>query len=93
MEISINNIKGDASISISFNCGYAGSYTYNFTHNCGHESYAGLVAEAIDDQFQRHIKAIRQNAYAEGWDDKKKRRTRRTDFDWCPNAVRMERFN
>lgn len=93
MDFNINNDGSKVEIKITFRCGYAGDYIYTFSHNVGKTSCAGLVAEALENQFNNHIKRIRQAAYNEGWEDKKKRRTKRTDFDWCANQIKMERWD
>jgi len=93
MKFQINNKGNVVDITLTFRCGWAGDYTYHFTHNVEHASYAGLLAETLDEQFANHIKQIRQAAYKEGWEDKQKRRTKRTDFDWCPNTIKMPRYD
>jgi len=70
MKFQINNKGSVIDIALTFRCGWAGDYTYHFTHNVEHASYAGLLAETLDEQFASHIKLIRKAAYNEGWEGK-----------------------
>lgn len=93
MKFGIRNNGKSIEVKLTFRCGYAGNYIYTFEHNAGAKSHAGILAETIYEQFTDHIKQIRKAAYNEGWGDKTKRRTKRTDFDWCPNIINMKRYD
>lgn len=89
MKFNVYVDEEDVVISITFRCGLAGDYTYDFHHKTDSEAIAWSIAEDIDNQFFEHITKIREAAYIEGWEDKRKHKPPRTRFDWCPNLIKM----
>jgi len=89
VKIQIKQDKEIVTISVTFRSGWAGDYNYHFTNNCEQPSYAGLVAEQINDQFHNQIKLIRESAYNKGYTDGKGHKTKSTWFGDCFNHTRM----
>ena len=47
---------------------------FSCTFECSNEAYAGLLTEAMRNQLEKELKAIRQNEYEAGWKDKSTRK-------------------
>ena len=89
MKINIKQKDKAVTINVDFYCGFAGIYIYEFIHHMDRPSSAGLVAEAIQRQFEDHIEEIRRQAYEEGWKYKQQRKKKRTWFGTCFNRIKM----
>ena len=74
-------MKGNlVEIKVEFRSGYAGEYTWIFTHDTGNPAYSGLAAETLCEQFNSHMRQVRSEAYEKGWRDAKARRAKCTWF-------------
>jgi len=89
MKFNVKVDDAEVQLQVTFHCGYAGSYIYNFSHRMESKSSAGLVAQAVHNQFNDHIEAIRRDAYEQGWKDKRQKNRKRTWFGDCPNNRKM----
>jgi len=54
---------------------------FSFPFNCGQEWIARLLKETLCEQLESKVVRTRQEAYGQGWDDARKRRARKTQFD------------
>ncbi len=74
---------GAVVVVIEFHNGMAGNAVWKFSNNCGNRYYAGLAADALQNQFQDMLCAIRQDAYEDGYKDAKAKRKRKDCFSGC----------
>lgn len=89
MEVNINMDGNLAVIEVTFRSGAAGNYIYKFTNTCSQKSYAGLVVDAIQDQFNDHLADIRRNAYLEGYEHGRNHKRKYTWFGQCFNRKEL----
>lgn len=62
------NIKVDTSIG----------WHFNTTINCNSEPYAVLLRQNFADKMYNELQRIRQEAYMDGWNDKQKRKPKKS---------------
>ena len=89
MEIYIKQKGEDMLVDVHFEAGLAGKRYITLKYPTSDAAWAGLLAEAIEAQFDEHVNKIRKYAYEKGWQDKTKRNRKETFFDYCPNFIKF----
>lgn len=60
-------------------------WNYTETIVCSDEPYAILLRDNLANHMFRELQRVREEAYKQGWDDKQKRKPKRT---WWPGTWR-----
>jgi hypothetical protein len=81
---SIESDKALVTIRVNINRGVHSLYSFN--HSLGadnNDGLAELLVEHIQKMFADRVARIRNDAYNTGWNDHKKRNTKKTLFNEC----------
>ncbi len=83
MRASITRQGKQVALAVTVNIPFYDDRMFTLEWNCDSEVYAGLLADAMQRQTKETLKAIRREAYNEGWRDAKAKRKKATWFGGC----------
>lgn len=92
MNITFGIDGEDIILDISISTIFADDRTITFHHNSGDDGYASIIAEKMQRELDKHIEAVRKDAYEEGRKDAKRKSTKRTYFDYSFYVKKMGIF-
>ena len=78
--IEVNRKDNEVEIEVSLDIPHYGTRVFSFSFNCGGACYAGLLTDKINTVIWNRMKAIRAEAYEQGWSDAKSKRPKQTWF-------------
>lgn len=78
--ISFKRMDCSAVASIDILVPYYNERSFPMSFDCGNEAYAGLLVRAMVNRMEAKLKAIRDEAYEQGWKDAKSNKARSTWF-------------
>ena len=90
MEIYFSAVGTMIRCSVTYTPGWGKVTNSYFYWECSSEPYAGLAAQAMQEQLDEHIENIRKAAYESGWNDHKRRNSKRTDFSCTFSVFNMD---
>jgi len=61
-----------------------------FQYTFDHESIASLALDRINELIEGRVEMLVRAAYEMGWDDKRKKRSKKTEFTSCINSGRKD---